>query len=59
MVGNPLVGYFKQRTGGYTADSIMFASVVLCLLISIVDKWRGGTLNNRGDVHERHDTGPE
>ena len=64
VVGNPLVGYFKQRTGGYTADSVIFASmsgaaVVLCLLISIVDKWRGGTLNNRGDVHERHDTGPE
>ena len=64
VVGNPLVGYFKQRTGGYTADSVIFASmsgaaVVLCLLISIVDKWRGGTLNNRGDVHKRHDTGPE
>ena len=42
MVGNPLVGYFKQLTGGYTADSIIFASmsgaaVVLCLLISIVE----------------------
>ena len=64
VVGNPLVGYFKQRTGGYTADSVIFASmsgaaVVLCLLISIVDKWRGGTLNNRGDVHKRHDTGQE
>ena len=37
VVGNPLVGYFKQRTGGYTADSVIFASmsgaaVVLCLL---------------------------
>ena len=68
MVGNPLVGYFKQRTGGYTADSLIFASmsgaaVVLCLLISIVDKWRGGTLNDRGNLHKPHDagldTGPE
>ena len=65
VVGNPLVGYFKQRTGGYTADSLIFASmsgaaVILCLLISIVDKWRGGTLNDRGNLHKRrHGTGPE
>ena len=41
MVGNPLVGYFKQRTGGYTADSVIFASmsgaaVVLCSSVSSI-----------------------
>ena len=61
VVGNPLVGYFKQRTGGYKADSLIFASmsgaaVILCLLISIVDTWRGGTLNDRGNLHIRDGT---
>jgi predicted MFS family arabinose efflux permease len=55
VVGNPLVGYFKDRTGGYTLDEIIFASmsgaaILMCVLISIVDGRRGGTLNQRAPV---------
>lgn len=52
VVGNPLVGYFKDRSGGYTLDEVIFASMsgaaaLLCLAVSVVDRWRGGTLNWR------------
>ena len=52
VVGNPLVGYFKERTGDYLLDEMIFAAmggaaVLICGLVAVIDRRRGGSLHQR------------
>lgn len=64
-IGAPLIGYVKDRNGGYMVDEIGFAMISftaasLCVVVAVVDKCRGGALNGSACAHAKEaDTTPE